>query len=158
MKGKPKIIEKLNALLADELTAINQYIVHSEMCANWGYERLHEAIEKRAITEMKHAEKLIERILFLDGTPIVSKLNKIEIGSDVKAQFENDLDAERMAVQAYNEGIQLAVESGDNGTRALLESILTDEEDHVDWLEAQLEQINQIGVQNYLTEQMNSHD
>jgi bacterioferritin len=158
MKGKPKIIEKLNALLADELTAINQYIVHSEMCANWGYERLHEAIEKRAITEMKHAEKLIERILFLDGTPIVSKLNKIEIGSDVKAQFENDLDAERMAVQAYNEGIQLAVESGDNGTRALLESILTDEEDHVDWLEAQLAQIEQIGIENYLTEQMKAHD
>jgi bacterioferritin len=154
MKGKPKIIEKLNALLADELTAINQYIVHSEMCANWGYERLHEAIEKRAITEMKHAEKLIERILFLDGTPIVSKLNKIEIGSDVKAQFENDLDAERMAVQAYNEGIQLAVESGDNGTRALLESILADEEHHVDWLEAQLDQIEQIGIENYLTEQM----
>jgi bacterioferritin len=154
MKGKPKIIEKLNALLADELTAINQYIVHSEMCANWGYERLHEAIEKRAITEMKHAEKLIERILFLDGTPIVSKLNKIEIGSDVKAQFENDLDAERMAVQAYNEGIQLAVESGDNGTRALLESILADEEHHVDWLEAQLAQIEQIGIENYLTEQM----
>jgi bacterioferritin len=158
MKAKPKIIEKLNALLADELTAINQYIVHSEMCANWGYERLHEAIEKRAITEMKHAEKLIERILFLDGTPIVSKLNKIEIGSDVKAQFENDLDAERMAVQAYNEGIQLAVESGDNGTRALLESILTDEEDHVDWLEAQLAQIEQIGIENYLTEQMKAHD
>jgi bacterioferritin len=154
MKGKPKIIEKLNALLSDELTAINQYIVHSEMCANWGYERLHEAIEKRAITEMKHAEKLIERILFLDGTPIVSKLNKIEIGSDVKAQFENDLDAERMAVQAYNEGIQLAVESGDNGTRALLESILADEEHHVDWLEAQLAQIEQIGIENYLTEQM----
>jgi bacterioferritin len=154
MKGKPKIIEKLNALLADELTAINQYIVHSEMCANWGYERLHEAIEKRAITEMKHAEKLIERILFLDGTPIVSKLNKIEIGSDVKAQFEDDLDAERMAVQAYNEGIQLSVESGDNGTRALLESILADEEHHVDWLEAQLAQIEQIGIENYLTEQM----
>jgi bacterioferritin len=154
MKAKPKIIEKLNALLADELTAINQYIVHSEMCANWGYERLHEAIEKRAITEMKHAEKLIERILFLDGIPIVSKLNKIEIGSDVKAQFENDLDAERMAVQAYNEGIQLAVESGDNGTRALLESILADEEHHVDWLEAQLDQIEQIGIENYLTEQM----
>jgi bacterioferritin len=154
MKAKPKIIEKLNALLADELTAINQYIVHSEMCANWGYERLHEAIEKRAITEMKHAEKLIERILFLDGIPIVSKLNKIEIGSDVKAQFENDLDAERMAVQAYNEGIQLAVESGDNGTRVLLESILADEEHHVDWLEAQLAQIEQIGIENYLTEQM----
>ena len=154
MKAKPKIIEKLNALLADELTAINQYIVHSEMCANWGYERLHEAIEKRAITEMKHAEKLIERILFLDGVPIVSKLNKIEIGSDVKAQFENDLDAERMAVQAYNEGIQLAVEAGDNGTRALLESILADEENHIDWLEAQLDQIEQMGIANYLTGQV----
>ncbi len=154
MKAKPKIIEKLNALLADELTAINQYIVHSEMCANWGYERLHEAIEKRAITEMKHAEKLIERILFLNGVPIVSKLNKIQIGSDVKAQFENDLAAEQMAVQAYNEGIQLAVEAGDNGTRALLESILTDEENHIDWLEAQLDQIEQMGIENYLTEQV----
>ncbi len=154
MQGNKKIIATLNALLADELTAINQYIVHSEMCANWGYSRLHEAIEKRAITEMKHAEKLIERILFLDGVPIVNKLSKIEIGSHVKAQFANDLAAEQMAVQAYNEGIQLATEAGDNGTRALLESILTDEEHHVDWLEAQLEQINQIGVENYLPEQM----
>ncbi len=153
MKGNKKVIERLNALLADELTAINQYIVHSEMCANWGYERLHEAVEKRAITEMKHAERLIERILFLEGMPIVSKLNEIQIGSDVKAQFESDLAAERMAVKAYNEGIELAVESGDNGTRALLESILADEEDHVDWLEAQLDQIEQIGIQNYLTEQ-----
>lgn len=157
MKGNKKIIERLNALLADELTAINQYIVHSEMCANWGYERLHEAIEKRAITEMKHAEKLIERILFLEGAPIVSKLNEIKIASDVKAQFESDLAAEHMAVEAYNEGIQLAVEVGDNGTRALLESILADEEDHVDWLEAQLDQITQIGIENYLTEQMKPH-
>lgn len=153
MKGNRKIIQTLNALLADELTAINQYIVHSEMCANWGYERLHEAIEKRAITEMKHAEKLIVRVLFLEGTPLVSQLNEIQIGSDVKAQFESDLAAEQMAVRAYNEGIQLAVETGDNGTRTLLESILTDEEDHVDWLEAQLDQIKQIGIQNYLTEQ-----
>lgn len=157
MKGNKKITECLNALLADELTAINQYMVHSEMCANWGYERLHEAIEKRAITEMKHAEKLIERILFLEGTPIVSKLNEIKIGSDVKAQFENDLDAEYMAVKAYNEGIALAVEVGDNGTRALLESILSDEEHHIDWLEAQLDQIRQMGIQNYLTEQVKSH-
>ncbi|MFN4217827.1 MAG: bacterioferritin [Candidatus Bipolaricaulia bacterium] len=154
MKGNKKIIERLNALLADELTAINQYIVHSEMCANWGYERLHESIEKRAITEMKHAERLIERILFLEGTPIVSKLNEITIGSDVKAQFESDLAAEQMAVGAYNEGVRLAVEVGDNGTRALLESILADEEDHVDWLEAQLDQIKQMGIENYLTEQM----
>nr|BAL55557.1 bacterioferritin [uncultured Acetothermia bacterium]BAL58948.1 bacterioferritin [Candidatus Acetothermum autotrophicum] len=154
MKGNKKIIDRLNALLADELTAINQYIVHSEMCANWGYERLHESVEKRAITEMKHAEKLIERILFLEGMPIVSTLNEIKIGSDVKAQFESDLAAEQMAVRAYNEGIALATEAGDNGTRALLESILADEEDHVDWLEAQLDQIKQIGIQNYLTEQM----
>lgn len=158
MKGNKKIIECLNALLADELTAINQYMVHSEMCANWGYERLHEAAEKRAITEMKHAEKLIERIIFLEGMPIVSKLNEIKIGSDVKAQFESDLAAEQMAVKAYNEGIELAVEVGDNGTRALLESILSDEEDHVDWLEAQLDQIKQMGIQNYLTEQVKSHE
>ncbi len=153
MKGNKKIIERLNALLADELTAINQYIVHAEMCANWGYERLHEAIEKHAITEMKHAEKLIERILFLEGIPVV-KLNEIKIGSDVKAQFENDLTHEYMAVKAYNEGTELAVEVGDNGTKVLLESILSDEEDHVDWLEVQLGQIKQIGIQNYLTEQM----
>lgn len=158
MKGNKKVIDRLNALLADELTAINQYIVHSEMCANWGYERLHEAIEKRAITEMKHAERLIERILFLEGMPIVSKLNEIHISSDVKSQFESDLAAEQMAVKAYNEGIELAVESGDNGTRALLESILADEEDHVDWIEAQLDQIKQMGIQNYLTEQMKSHE
>jgi len=153
MKGNKKIIERLNTLLADELTAINQYIVHSEMCANWGYGRLHEAAEKRAITEMKHAEKLIERILFLEGIPIVSELNEIKIGSDVKAQFESDLAAEQMAVQAYNEGIELAVEVGDNGTKALLESILSDEEAHVDWLEAQLDQIEQMGIENYLTGQ-----
>jgi bacterioferritin len=153
LKGNRKITQTLNTLLADELTAINQYIVHSEMCADWGYERLHEAIEKRAIAEMKHAEKLIARVLFLEGTPLVSQLNEIQIGSDVKAQFESDLAAEQMAVRAYNEGIQLAVETGDNGTRTLLESILTDEEDHVDWLEAQLDQIKQIGIQNYLTEQ-----
>ncbi len=158
MKGNKKIIERLNALLADELTAINQYMVHSEMCANWGYERLHEAAEKRAITEMKHAEKLIERILFLEGIPIVSKLNEIRIGSDVKAQFESDLDAEYMAVEAYNEGIEIAADAGDNGTKVLLESILADEEDHIDWLEAQLDQIKQMGVQNYLTEQMKSHE
>jgi bacterioferritin len=154
MKGNKKVIERLNALLADELTAINQYIVHAEMCANWGYARLHESIEKRAITEMKHAEKLIERILFLEGTPIVSKLNTMQIGADVQAQFESDLAAEQMAVKAYNEGIELAVEVGDNGTRTLLESILSDEEDHVDWLEMQLDQIKQIGLQNYLTEQV----
>jgi bacterioferritin len=154
MKGNEKIIEKLNALLADELTAINQYMVHSEMCANWGYQRLHEAIEKRAIVEMKHAEKLIGRMIFLEGKPVVSTLNKINIGPEVEAQLKNDWAAEEGAVKAYNEGIRLAVEVGDNGTRELLESILTDEEDHIDWIEAQLDQIKQMGIQNYLVEQI----
>jgi bacterioferritin len=154
MKGNPKIIERLNALLADELTATNQYIVHSEMCANWGYEKLHKLVEKRAIDEMKHAEKLIARILFLEGLPVVSNLNKIHIGADIPAQLTNDLGAELGAVQAYNDGIRQAVEIGDNGTRELFESILTDEEDHIDWLEAQLDQIKQMGAQIYLVEQI----
>jgi bacterioferritin len=154
MKGNPKVIATLNDLLADELTAINQYMVHSEMCANWRYNELHEADEARAITEMKHAEKLIGRIIFLEGEPSVSKLNPINIGSNVKKQHENDLAAEQGAVKSYNDGIRLAVEAGDNGTRELLESILKDEEEHLDWLEAQLEQIGQMGIQNYLVEQL----
>ena len=154
MKGNPQIIEKLNALLADELTAINQYMVHSEMCADWGYERLHEVTEKRAIDEMKHAEKLIGRILFLEGIPIVSVLNKIMIGSKIEKQIQNDVNAETEAVEAYNQAIRLAVEVGDNGTRDLLEEILGDEENHLDWLEAQLDQIEQMGIQNYLVEQI----
>ncbi len=154
MKGNEKVIEALNEMLADELTAINQYMVHSEMCANWGYGELHEAIEKRAITEMRHAEKLIGRIIFLEGIPIVSKLNPLHIGGDVETQLRNDLASETGAVKMYNDGIRLAVEQGDNGTRALLEAILHDEEDHVDWLEAQLDQIAQMGIQNYLVEQV----
>jgi bacterioferritin len=154
MKGNEKVLGELNTLLADELTAINQYMVHSEMCADWEYERLHEAIEKRAIDEMKHAEKLIGRILFLEGRPVVSKLNEIHIGPDVEAQLRADWAAEEGAVKAYNGAIRLAVELGDNGTRALLESILADEEDHIDWLEAQLDQIEQMGIQNYLVEQI----
>jgi bacterioferritin len=154
MKGNEKIIQKLNALLADELTAISQYMVHSEMCDNWGYEKLHKADEKRAIDEMKHAEKLIGRILFLEGTPIVSKLNPISIGAEIEKQHKNDWTAEDGAIKAYNEGIKLAVEVGDNGTRELLGSILKDEEMHIDWLEAQLDQIRQMGIQNYLVEQI----
>jgi bacterioferritin len=154
MQGNAKVIETLNALLADELGAINQYMVHSEMCDDWGYGRLHEAIEKRAIDEMRHAEKLIGRILFLDGKPIVSQLSPITIGADVEAQLRNDLAAELGAVTAYNDGIRLAVEVGDNGTRELLEEILADEEAHIDWLEAQLAQIEQMGIQNYLVEQI----
>ena len=153
MKGHEKIIEVLNALLADELGAISQYMVHSEMCADWGYERLHEAVEKRAIDEMKHSEKLIGRIIFLEGYPIVDNLAAIKIGAQVEGQIKNDWEAEDGAIKAYNEGIRLAVELGDNGTRELLESILLDEENHLDWLEAQLDQIEQMGIQNYLSEQ-----
>ncbi len=153
MKGNEKIIERLNALLADELTAISQYMVHSEMCANWGYDRLHKAIEKRAVEEMKHAEKHIGRILFLEGRPTVSNLNKINIGPDVETQLKNDWAGEQDAIRVYNEAIRLAVEVGDNGTREMLESILKDEEAHIDWLETQLDQIKQMGIQNYLTEQ-----
>src|SRR5512145_1778192 len=132
MKGNDAVIAKLNELLADELTAINQYMVHSEMCDNWGYERLHKIIEKRAIDEMKHAEKLIARILFLDGRPIVSNLNKITIGAEVEKMHLNDHAAEADAIRNYNESIKLAVEVGDNGTRELLEKILHDEEEHID--------------------------
>ena len=154
MKGKDKVIELLNNLLSDELTAINQYMVHSEMCADWRYGKLHEAAEKRAIQEMKHAETLIGRVLFLEGTPIVSNLKQIHIGATVDAQHRNDAKAEVEAVKAYNDGIQLTTELRDNGTREMLEDILEDEEDHLDWLEAQLEQIDQMGLQNYLVEQV----
>ncbi len=154
MKGNDKVIETLNVQLADELTAVNQYMVHSEMCSNWGYERLHKAIEERAIEEMRHAEKLIGRIIFLEGMPIVSNLNKITIGPDVQTQLKNDWNAEAGAVKAYNNAIRQAVEAGDNGTRELFESILKDEEDHIDWLEAQLDQVAQMGIQTYLVEQV----
>jgi bacterioferritin len=154
MKGNEKIIEKLNDLLSDELTAINQYMVHSEMCDDWGYAELHEAIEQRAIVEMKHAEKLIGRILFLEGTPIVSQLKALHIGAEVPAQHANDWAAEDGAIKSYNDGIQLAVEIGDNGTRELLEAILADEEGHIDWIESQQDQIKQMGIETYLGKQI----
>jgi bacterioferritin len=154
MKGNDRMIVTLNDLLADELTAVNQYMVQSEMCANWGYEKLHKALEKEAIDEMKHAEKHIARIIFLEGIPTVSRLNPIHIGTDLPTILQNNWNAEAGAVRAYNEGIRLAVEVGDNGTREQLESILKDEEGHIDWLEAQRDQIQQMGLQNYLTEQL----
>jgi bacterioferritin len=156
MKGKDKVIEKLNDLLSDELTAINQYFVHAEMCENWGYEQLHKKIRARAIDEMKHAEKLIARILFLEGRPIVSNLKQINIGSEVPAQLSSDHKAEEDAIKSYNDGIRLTLELEDNGSRELLDSILKDEEDHIDWIEAQLDEIKQMGVANYLSEQI--HD
>jgi bacterioferritin len=154
MKGNEKILGKLNDLLSDELTAINQYMLHAEMCDNWKYEVLHKVSEKRAIDEMKHAEKLIARILFLDGQPIVSNLKKITIGANVEAQHKNDYALELMAVKSYNEGIQLASQLKDNGTKELLESILKEEEDHIDVLEGQFAQIEQMGIKNYLTQQV----
>jgi bacterioferritin len=150
MKGNEKIIAILNDFLADELTAINQYIVHSEMCANWGYDKLHGVTEKRAIDEMKHAEKFIARILFLEGLPVVSKLKDMNIGATVEAQLKNDWEAEAGAIKAYNDGIRLCLELGDNGSRDLIDSNLVDEEAHLDWLESQLDQIKQMGLQNYL--------
>jgi bacterioferritin len=154
MKGNEKVIDKLNFLLADELTAISQYMVQAEMCANWGYKHLAETIKKRAIDEMKHAEKHIDRIIFLEEKPIVSEFNKMHIGDAVEAFHKNDWESENGAIKAYNDAIRLAVEVGDNGTREMLESILNDEEDHIDWIEAQLDQITQMGLQVYLSEQI----
>jgi bacterioferritin len=153
MKGNVKVLECLNHLLADELTAINQYMVHSEMCDNWGYEKLHGAIERRAREEMHHAESLIARIIFFEGIPIVSKLNEMHIGKTVKDMMVNDLESEAVAVKGYNDGIRLATSLGDDGPRDLLTSILKDEERHVDWLEAQGDQIEQMGLENYLSVQ-----
>ncbi|HWQ04008.1 MAG TPA: bacterioferritin [Longilinea sp.] len=154
MKGIEKILNTLNDQLADELTAVNQYIVHSEMCANWGLEKLHDAVEKRAIEEMKHAEILIARILFLEGRPVVSKLNPMHIGGEVAEQLQNDYLSEQGAVKSYNAAVQQAASLGDNGTRTLFESILKDEEEHIDWLEAQLDQIRLMGSENYLAQQV----
>ena len=154
MQGNDRVLTMLNEQLADELTSINQYMVHAEMCDDWGYGKLDEAIEARAITEMKHAEKLIARILFLEGRPIVSTLNPMHIGAEVADQLKNDWQAERDAIKAYNDGIRLAAEVGDNGTHELLKSILVDEEDHLDWIEAQQDQIAQMRIENYLALQI----
>ncbi len=154
MKGNKKVIDTLNDLLADELTVINQYMVHSEICENWNYDKLHQAIRKQAFDEMNHAEWLIERIIFLEGTPTVSNLRKINIGKNVKEIILNDYDYELEAVEKYNKGMRVAREQADNGTRDLLEKILKAEEDHVDWAEAQRDQIEQMGLQNYILGQI----
>jgi bacterioferritin len=154
MKGNEKVIAKLNDLLSDELTAVSQYMVHSEMCNNWGFKKLADSIEKRAIDEMKHAEMHIGRILFLEGVPIVNHLKEIHIGAEVEPQFKNDWNAEDGAIKSYNDGIKQCVELADNGTREMLESILKDEERHIDWIEEQLDQIKRMGIQNYLVEQV----
>jgi bacterioferritin len=154
MKGNEKLIATLNSLLADELTAINQYMVHSEMCANWGYQKLHEFTEKRAIVEMKHAEKLIGRILFLEGTPIVSQLREMHIGGNVEKQLESDHGLEVMAIKAYNEAVKLAGEVNDYATREILESILNDEDGHIDGIEELQDQIKQMTLPVFLSVQV----
>jgi bacterioferritin len=154
MKGDPKVIETLNSLLARELTVVSQYMVHAEECDNWGYGKLHDAIQKRAVTEMKHAETLIGRIIFLEGRPTVSELQKMHIGGDVAAMFASDLTAELDAVAQYNAGILVCGEAKDFATREVLEHILNDEDKHVDDIEIVRDQISQMGIQIFLSAQM----
>jgi len=154
MKGKPEVLLELSARLKDELGAISQYILHAEMCENWGYERLSKATKAQAIGEMKHAEKLVERILFLEGMPKMHELAKITIGKTVRQQLENDLALERSAVADYNKSIEICRKVGDNASADFLKEILKDEEDHVDHLETELSLIEQLGLENYLAQQL----
>ena len=158
MQGNPQVIESLNRALTVELTAINQYFCQAKMCMNWGYKLLGKKHYEESMGEMKHAEKLIDRILFLDGVPEIARYDVIRVGTDVKEQFENDLKLEMGGVKHYNDAIELCTKLKDNGTRELLEPILTESEEHVDWLETQLSLIASVGLQNYLTEQMGGHD
>jgi bacterioferritin len=154
MQGNPKVLAQLQQALKEELTAINQYFLHAEMCENWGYKKLGTFIKKQSIDEMKHAEELIERILFLDGTPSLTELMQLNIGQNVKAQLENDHKLEVNAVGMYNKAVKLAREEADNASRELFERLLKDEEGHVDWLEAQLHQIKEVGYERYLSRQI----
>jgi len=154
MQGLPEVIEGLNRALTIELTAINQYFCQSKMCKNWGFFKLAHKHYVESLGEMKHAEKLIDRILFLEGTPEIARYDVIRVGTDVKEQFENDLQLEMGGVKAYNALVDLCIRVKDNGTRELLDPILVESEEHVDWLETQLGLIQAVGIQNYLTEQM----
>ena len=154
MKGDSKVIEALNRALTIELTAINQYFIHAKMLKNWGYMALAKKMMEESIGEMKHADKLIERILFLEGVPNIARYDVIRAGTDVKEQLEHDLKLESSGVKAYNEAIALCVASKDNGTRELMEGILVNSEEHVDWLETQLGLIKSIGLQNYLSQKL----
>ena len=154
MKGKPEVIEILSKMLKEELGALNQYMLHAEMQNNWGYKRLYAETKKQAIGEMKHAEELIERILFLEGTPNLADLPKLSIGKDVKQQISNDLALEKGAVADYNAAVAAARKAGDNASADLLDELLHDEEGHVDYLETQLSLIEQLGLQNYLAQQL----
>jgi len=154
MQGNPKVIAALNEALKEELTAINQYFLHAEMCENWRYSKLGDYIKKQSIDEMKHAEALIERILFLDATPSMTELMNLTVGRNVKEQIESDLKLEIGAVGMYNRSIQICREEGDNASRELFERLLKDEESHVDWLEAQVHQMGEIGYERYLSQQI----
>ena len=154
MQGQPQIIELLNYVLRKELTGVNQYFVHAKMCANWGYQVLAKVSRDEAMDEMKHAERIIDRILFLDGTPNMSSYDRIMIGNNVKQQLESDLALEMAALQVLGPGVKLCLELGDTGSRELLEHIIVDEEQHVDWIEAQLHKIDELGYENYLAEQI----
>lgn len=154
MKGSQEVIELLNEVLTAELTAINQYFIHGRMCENWGYQRLANHIRDESIDQMRHAEKLIDRILYLEGVPNLQRLNPLTVGETVPEQFRLDLAVERHAISRLNEGIAICVSEGDNGSRELLEEILAAEEEHTDWLETQLELLSQIGDANYLAQQV----
>jgi len=154
MKGDPQVIDALNRALTVELTAINQYFCQAKMCQNWGFLKLFHKHYHESMGEMKHAEKLIERILFLEGVPEIARYDVIRVGADVREQFENDLKLEMSGVQHYNATVDLCIRLKDNGTRDLIEPILDESEEHVDWLETQLHLIDTIGLQNYLSEQM----
>jgi bacterioferritin len=154
MKGNPKVIALLNEALKEELTAINQYFLHAEMCENWHYSKLGDYIKKQSIDEMKHAEMLIERILFLDGLPNMTELMKLTVGQNVREQLESDLRLEVDAVGMYNRAVKVSRDEGDNASRELFERLLKDEEEHVDWLEAQIYQIGEIGYERYLSQQI----
>ncbi len=154
MKGNPKVIALLNEALKEELTAISQYFLHAEMCENWHYTRLGNYIKKQSIDEMKHAEKLIERLLFLDAIPNMTEPIQLAVGKNVKDQIESDLKLEIQAVAQYNKAVQVSREEGDNASRELFERLLKDEEEHVDWLEAQIHQIHEIGYERYLSQQI----
>ena len=154
MKGHDQVIQLLNDVLTAELTAINQYWIHARMCENWGYARLWEKVRAESLGEMKHADRLVERILYLEGVPNLQKLGKVNVGQTVKEQFRLDLEVEKTAIKALNAGIETARSLGDNGTRDLLESILEGEEEHANWLEAQLTLVDQVGEANYLAQQI----
>jgi bacterioferritin len=158
MKGDPQVIETLNRALTVELTAINQYFCQAKMCKNWGYKKLADKHYHESLGEMKHAEKLIDRIIFLEGVPEIARYDVIRVGTNVKEQFENDLQLEMSGVKHYNLAIDLCARLKDNGTREVLEPILTESEEHVDWLETQLDLIQAVGIQNYLTEQMGEEE